>query len=124
MALERWISDAEWDVMQVVWRGGAVKAAHVIAAVATAKGWNHRTVRTLLARLVNKGFLKYEAEGRSYVYRPAISRRQCVRRESRSFLEKVFGGDVGSLLVHFVRDSRISEENLARLRKILDGENR
>src|SRR5262245_34682245 len=122
MIPERWISDAEWEVMQVVWDDGAVKAADVVAAIAEAKGWNHRTVRTLLARLVDKGFLKYEAEGRRYVYRAAVSRRQCVRRESRSFLDKVFGGDIGSLLVHFVRESRISEEDLVRLRKLLDGE--
>ena len=47
------ISDAEWDVMEIVWSRGQATAADVIAALAKDRGWNHRTIRTLLGRLVD-----------------------------------------------------------------------
>src|SRR5262245_54060676 len=96
------ISDAEWQVMQVVWERKAATAAEVIAALAAATEWRHRTIRTLLARLVDKGVLAAEADGNRYLYRPLVSRGKCVRAESQSFLKRVFGGDAGELLVHFV----------------------
>jgi BlaI family penicillinase repressor len=114
------ISAAEWQVMHVVWEQKAATAAEVIAALASATGWRHRTVRTLLARLVEKGALAAEAQGNRYVYRPLVSRNACVRQESRSFLEKVFSGDVGELLVHFVRGTQISQEQIEELKRLLD----
>lgn len=114
------ISDAEWDVMEVVWKTGETTAAQVIAELAEIKDWNHRTIRTLLARLVEKGALKAESDGNRYVYRALASRSQCVRHESATFLEKVFGGDVGSLLAHFVQDPHVSPDDLEQLRKILN----
>lgn len=117
---EQRISDAEWDVMQVIWGKSCVTAADVIDSLAETKGWNHRTIRTLLSRLLEKGVLSYEVAGNRYVYRAAVTRRQCVRKEGRSFVEKVFGGDVGALLVHFAKESSVGPEDLAALRAILD----
>lgn len=114
------ISDAEWDVMEVVWRRGTAVAADVIEDLAAPKGWNHRTIRTLLARLVEKGALRYEVDGKRYVYRPHLSRERCVRREGRSFLDKIFDGDVKSLVVHFVEQSDLPPEQVAELRRVLN----
>ncbi len=114
------ISDAEWVVMEVLWRAGSATAADVIAALAEDRDWNHRTIRTLLTRLVDKGALEARRAGHRYVYRPAVSREKCVRQESRSFLEKVFAGDTAELLVHFARDAKITPEQIERLRKLLD----
>jgi BlaI family penicillinase repressor len=117
---ETHISDAEWQVMQVVWERKAVTAAEVIAPLTSRTGWQHRTVRTLLARLTDKGVLAAEADGNRYVYRPLVSRGKCVREESRSFLEKVFGGDAAELLVHFVRGADITPEQIDELKRLLD----
>ena len=114
------ISPAEWRVMQVVWGRKTATAAEVIDALAAETGWQHRTVRTLLGRLVAKGVLVAEADGNRYVYRPAVSRSRCVRDQSRSFLNKVFGGDTAELLVHFVRDAAISPEQIEELKRLLD----
>lgn len=114
------ISEAEWDVMQIVWRRGAAAAAEVIVDLADARDWNHRTIRTMLSRLVDKGALAVRrVEGR-YLYRPAVTREKCVREASRSFLRRVFDGDVASLLVHFVSEEKISREELRRLKQALD----
>lgn len=114
------ISEAEWDVMRVVWGDGPLTAARVIASLSDTRDWNHRTVRTLLSRLVEKGALAYDVDGTKYIYRAAVPREQCVRHESRSFLSKVFGGDVQSLLAHFVEDSALSEDELRQLRELVE----
>jgi BlaI family penicillinase repressor len=114
------ISDAEWVVMEVLWSSGSATAADVISRLADVKTWNHRTVRSLLTRLVDKGALDARAVGHRYVYRPAVRRDKCVREESQSFLEKVFAGDAAELLVHFVRHARITPAEIERLRKLLD----
>ncbi len=113
------ISDAEWEVMEVVWELGSVTPAEVIDRVAGPRGWNHRTVRTLLSRLVGKRALRREGAGAQSVYRAAVSRRRCVRDEGRSFMNRVFGGDAASLLIHFAEEAKIDPEHLERLKKML-----
>jgi BlaI family penicillinase repressor len=115
------ISDAEWDVMEPVWDAGEATAADVIKRLQATHDWNPSTIRTLLARLVEKGALSYEVDGARYIYRPAAARDECVRREGRSFLDKVFGGDVGALVAHFVADAALDDQQLRELRKLLDG---
>ncbi len=113
------ISDSEWDVMEPIWEAGACTAADVIKRLRATHDWNHSTIRTLLARLVEKGVLDYQVDGSRYIYRAAVSRRQCVRQEGRSFLEKVFGGDVGALLAHFVAETPLDQDQLEQLQQLL-----
>jgi BlaI family transcriptional regulator, penicillinase repressor len=112
------ISDAEWDVMEFVWERGTVTASDVISSVGTARRWNQSTVRTLLARLVEKGALGYEEHANRYLYRSAVSRKRCVKQEGRSFLERVFGGDVNSLLAHFVKEGELTEADVEALKRL------
>ena len=114
------ISDAEWEVMQVVWALKSATAADVIERLTPQTGWNHRTVRTLLSRLVQKGILAADEEGHRNRYRPAVSRKRCVREAGQSFLEKIFEGDPAELLVHFVQTSKISPEQIEELKRLLD----
>jgi len=113
------ISDAEWVVMEPIWQAGAATAADVIKQLRATHDWNHSTIRTLLARLVEKGALAYDVDGARYIYRAAVSRERCVRQEGRSFLEKVFGGDVGALVAHFVADASLDHDQLERLHQLL-----
>jgi BlaI family transcriptional regulator, penicillinase repressor len=114
------ISDAEWAVMEPIWAVGACTAADVIKTLRATHDWNHSTIRTLLARLVEKGALDYDVDGSRYIYRAAVSRQRCVRQESRSFLEKAFGGDVAALLAHFVAESSLDRDQIEQLRQLLD----
>jgi len=114
------ISDAEWQVMQVIWKLGKATAADAIAELARSTQWSHRTIRTLLARLVEKKALVATPDGNRYVYRALVTRRKCVRTESRSFLNKVFAGDEAELLVHFVQDARITPQQIDELKRLLD----
>lgn len=112
------ISDAEWTVMESIWTRGSATAADAIDDLAGVQDWNHRTIRTLLARLVEKGVLKATQDGNRYVYTPAVTRQRCVRQESRTFLQKVFGGDVSSLMLHFAKESNLSAEDIKRLKQM------
>lgn len=114
------ISDAEWRVMRVVWQLRMATAGEVIEALASETDWNHRTVRTLLRRLVEKGALTAEQDGNRHVYRPNVPQEQCVCEETRSFLDKVFDGDAAGLLIHFVQNEAISSDQIDQLRNLLD----
>ena len=113
------ISDSEWDVMEPIWAAGACTAADVIKALRATHDWNHSTIRTLLARLVEKGALAYDVDGSRYIYRAAVSRERCVRQEGRSFLEKAFGGDVTALVAHFVAEASLDQDQIEQLRQLL-----
>jgi BlaI family penicillinase repressor len=113
------ISDAEWAVMEPIWAADACTAADVIKALRATHDWNHSTIRTLLARLVEKGALAYDVDGPRYIYRAAVTRQRCVRQEGRSFLEKAFGGDVAALVAHFVEESPLDRDQIEQLRRLL-----
>lgn len=113
------ISDAEWEVMQVLWESAPRTSAQVASALAESTGWHPKTVQTLLGRLVKKGCVGYEAEGGRYLYRPTVSRRAAIRTEGRTFLDRVFGGDAASLLLHFAREAELSPEEADELRRTL-----
>ena len=119
MAREIQISDSEWSVMEPVWQSGMTTAAEIIKQLRTTHNWSHSTIRTLLARLVEKGALGYDVDGPRYIYRPLVTREQCVSQEGRSFLHKAFGGDVSALVAHFVSSSPLSGDDIDRLRKLL-----
>lgn len=114
------ISTAEWDVMRVVWERHPVTARQVAEALAGIRQWSDRTVKALLARLVKKGALGFRETGPRYLYHPLLSRDECVRAESRDFLDRVHGGEVSPLLRHFLAESDLSAEEIADLKRLLD----
>jgi len=114
------ISDAEWHVMNAVWDQPPQTAQDIVATLSTQFDWAPATIKTMLHRLVKKGVLAYEADGNRYIYRARVKRAACVRDESRSFLDRVFHGEPASLLAHFLQSSRLSPEEIADLRRILD----
>ena len=113
------ISDAEWEIMQVIWRQSPITAAEIVAELGKRTGWNHRTIRTLLGRLVRKRAIGFKTLGNRYVYHPKVTRESCVGAESQSFIQRIFCGDTASLLVHFVRHGKLSAEDLRELKQTL-----
>ena len=115
------ISDSEWDVMNVLWAAGSpLAAADVVERLAGVRDWSPRTVKTLLNRLINKGALAYDAQGKRYLYRPRVTREQCVREETRSFLSRVFANAPGPMLLQFVAQARLTPEEVEALKRLLD----
>ena len=115
------ISDAEWEVMNLLWASipDRLTAADVVAGVSGRNDWSPRTVKTLLNRLVKKKAITFDVDGNRYLYYPAIKRDECVRSETRSFLNRVFGGATGPMLAHFVSQSKLSSQEIAELKRLL-----
>jgi BlaI family penicillinase repressor len=118
------ISDAEWDVMKVLWERGQAGAQEVTEALAVERNWRPQTVKTLLNRLVKKGAVAYAEEGRRFIYRPNVARDAVERAESRSFLSRVFDGAVTPAVVHFLKLGQLSPADIEELKRTLDRETR
>ena len=114
------ISEAEWEVMKVLWQRHPMSATEVWGALGDERDWTERTVKTLLSRLVQKGALEFEQEGRRYLYSPCIERDEAIDDASRSFLDRVFGGSVSPMVSWFVRSGNLSPEDREALRRALD----
>src|SRR5437867_6150775 len=114
------ISDAEWEILNVLWRLSPRTASEVADELCDRMDWHPKTVKTLLGRLVKKGAVRYREEANRYLYTPAFPREKYVAAASRSFIERVFGGQATPALLHFVQTMKLSEEDVEELRSILD----
>lgn len=114
------ISDAESVVMQVLWEASPLAAEDVFAAVAPGQGWQEPTVKTLLNRLLKKGAISAEREGRRFLYSPVLRREQWLRQESEGLVDRLFGGRVAPLVAQFSAQRKLSKKDLAELRRLLE----
>lgn len=114
------ISEAESRVMDVLWQQAPLSSEQIVAAVQSGSDWHEKTIRTLLNRLLGKGAVEATRDGRRYLYAPLLSRAQWQSQESRSLLDRVFGGRVGPLLAHFSQHEKLSAKDIAELRKLID----
>ena len=114
------ISDAESQVMEVLWREQPLAAEEVAAAIGEAQAWELSTVKTLLNRLLKKGAVAADKDGRRYLYRPLIERADYVHAESKSLLDRLFGGRVAPLVAHFSEQRRLSKKDIAELKRLLE----
>ena len=114
------ISESEWLVMRVLWSNGSLTANEVVRELTGKTKWKPKTIKTLITRLMKKGAVKFEKEGRKYRYYPAVSQAECVRMERRSFVRRVYGGTTKPMLAAFLEDAKLSAEDISELRKILE----
>ena len=114
------ISDAESVVMDVLWKRSPLSADEVVMALSSRQDWQDATVKTLLNRLLNKGAIDAEKDGRRYLYAPVLQREAWVQGESESLLDRVFGGRVAPLVAHFSEQRKLSRKDIAELRKLLE----
>ena len=114
------ISEAESAVMQVLWGRHPLSAEEVVAALADQQSWQEATVKTLLNRLLNKGAIQAEKDGRRYLYAPVLQREDWMLGESQGLLERLFGGRVAPLVAHFSAHRKLSRKDIAELRKLLE----
>lgn len=114
------ISEAESAVMDVLWKAHPLGADDVVAALASTRAWQEATIKTLLNRLLNKGAIRAEKDGRRYLYAPVLRREDWVLDESQGLLERLFDGRVAPLVAHFSTHRRLSRKDIAELRRLLE----
>ena len=113
------ISPAEWEVLNVLWEKAEATGAEVCEALAGAQEWHPKTVGTFLTRLVEKGIVEVRRTGKANVYAPRMTRQECVSAEGDSFLQRVFRGSCGPMLLHFVEQANLSPEEIRELERAL-----
>ena len=109
------ISETEWEIMKALWKKNPLTSNEIQSKT----GIHLQTAKTYIGRLVKKGAIGFEKAGRSYLYRPLFTQSECQKKESRSFLDRVFGGSLQPMLSHLVEEDAISEEEIELLRKTL-----
>jgi BlaI family penicillinase repressor len=118
--MDRRISDAELEVMEVLWASRRpLTAIEVADLINAARGWSLATVKTMLSRLSAKGAISYREEGRRYLYSAAIGRDSYVGKESRRFVDQLFGGRLSPLVARLAEEDALDEQDIAAIEAIL-----
>jgi len=112
-------SESEMQVLSALWDKAPQTAADLTQRIGKINGWTQATVKTLLARLVQKGAVTAEADGRRYLYRPAVERAEAVGEESQRFVDRLFGGRVSPLIAHLAEREALSDADIAEIEALL-----
>lgn len=112
------ISESEWQVMKIVWSNSPLTLPEILDRL---KGtdWSKTTIQTYLARLVKKGALSTKRQGKGYLYYPAVSESDCQLAESRDFLRRVYDGSLSKMVMGFVKNGNLSNEELNELKNLI-----
>lgn len=116
------ISDSEWKVMKVLWDDSPLPSSEIIKRLSPYTVWKPKTIHTLITRLVKKNIVGVKKEPSRYLYFPLITKDDCRLKETESFLEKVYNGSVSMLVANFINKDMLTQEELERLKKLLDND--
>lgn len=113
------ISEAEYEVMKIVWKYAPISTNEITDKLLMTTSWSPKTIHTLIKRLVTKGALTYEKQSRVFVYTPIIKESEYIGQESNSFLERYYNGDITAMLSAYIENDRLSKADIDTLRSLL-----
>ena len=113
------ISEAEFEVMKIVWRSAPINTNEITERLLKTTTWSAKTIQTLIKRLVTKGALTYEKQGRIFVYTPLVEENEYINQQSNSFLDRFYDGDISVMVSTYLENNQLSETELQHLRSIL-----
>ena len=114
------ISDAEFEVMDVIWKYAPVSTSEITDRLTATTDWSPKTIHTMLSRLEKKGVIAHEKESRVFVYTPCVKKEAYLAVESRTLADRFFDGAMKQLVVSFLEQKDLTPEDLAQLQDILD----
>ncbi len=113
------ISEAEFEVMKVIWKHAPISTNEITEKLSQTTKWRPKTIQTLIKRLVTKGVLSYEKQSRVFVYTPLVEEKEYIRQESHSFLKRYYGGKITAMLSAYIEDDKLSKSEIDTLRSLL-----
>ena len=113
------ISEAEFEVMKIVWKYAPINTNEITERLTKTTNWSPKTIQTLIKRLVTKGALTYEKQSRIFVYTPLIKEQEYIGQESNTFLERYYDGNITSMLSAYIENDKLSESEIDTLRSLL-----
>jgi predicted transcriptional regulator len=114
------LTTAEWKIMRIVWERKACATRDVHAIAKQTDGWSRSTVKTILSRLADKGYLKVTQVGNSYLYRPARPALKSLLAAADTLLENALAGTTGPILAHMIKKCDLSAEEIKSLQALLE----
>ncbi|MDV7767314.1 penicillinase repressor BlaI [Peribacillus sp. CSMR9] len=114
------ISESEWEIMNVLWDKAPQTANDIIVSLQESTDWKPKTIRTLLDRLVQKDVVGVDKNLRIYTFYPLYTQEECQRAETESFINRIYGGTLKSMLVQFIQEDALSDDDINELRFILN----
>lgn len=117
------ISKSEWLVMQVLWQKSPIKASEIIEKLSDEVTWEPKTIKSLLNRLIKKqavGFKNDAQDKRAYLYYPLVSEKEYAKKETKSFIKRVYGGALDLMVANLLEDDELSEDEIEELKRMLD----
>lgn len=115
------ISEAEFEVMKIVWKYAPISTNEITDMLTQTTAWSPKTIQTLIKRLVKKGALTYKKQSRVFVYTPLVEKNEYIGQESRSFLKRYYNGDITAMLSAYLENDKLSEAEIDTLRSLLSG---
>ena len=113
------ISEAEYEVMKIVWKYAPINTNEITEKLLATSSWSAKTIQTLIKRLVNKGVLTYEKNSRVFVYTPVVKESEDISQESNSFLNRYYDGDITAMLSAYIQNDKLSKTEIETLRALL-----
>lgn len=114
------ISDAEWQIMKIVWKKWPVTASEIIDNLKFDSEWSSKTIHTLISRLVKKEALGVDKSSPHYLYSPLVSEEECRRIETKSFLQKVYNGSINLLISSFIKEDKLTKDDIEELQRMIN----
>lgn len=112
------ISDAEWEVMRVIWTKGLVKSSEIISVLGQ-KGWSDSTIKTLLGRLVEKGLVSNQRQGRAYLYQAVITEKQAYEAELDSLFSRICVTEHSGLVAYLLEKTPMTQIDTDQIEALL-----
>lgn len=113
------ISEAEFEIMKVVWKHAPISTNEITERLSRTTTWKPKTIQSLIKRLVNKRALTYEKQSRVFVYTPLVNESDYIGQESNSFLKRFYNGDITAMLSTYIENDKLSETEINNLRSLL-----
>lgn len=114
------ITDAEWEIMKIIWANSEISSFNIIKELKDKSKWKPATIKTLINRLLNKNAIGFNKIGYEYIYFPLVSETECIKKESYSFINRVFNGSIKSMILNFAQSEEISVTDIDELKTILE----
>lgn len=114
------LSDGEWKLMNKLWQTAPLTITQLTAALQPDTGWSKHTVITMLSRLEAKGAVTHDGGTPAKRYSPLLQKEDAARSETRSFLDKVYGGRLGLMMSAMVDTKALTREDIEELTAILE----
>lgn len=114
------LTEAEWELMHILWDSHPCTAGAIQAELADSRGWAYSTVKTMLDRMVEKGMLEVRKEGKQHLYSPAAAEEKTRLAELKGFLGRAFGGSLTPALQLLAEDEDgLDEDDVKALKALI-----